>query len=529
MRIVQDQRVHGEQLEVWCKPGAAGSVAHFEIVTLHTLGDVVFYRGRLYVHSKDLRDDCLGLAHDAEGHPGRDRLCHRLSVSMRVGWPNVDREAAIWIASCTECQIDKTRVQHNHLLSGVSSPSIPTFPDHTWHLDLCGPFNGTTLIVVVDAFTHFMWIVSSRGGDSAQCIDALRRITLGVGHWPLILRVDDAKALNSTSFRALAASKQCTVLESPAYAQWTNGLAETRMHQIKMMMRAMGKQGAKGIIDGGASEDDIQGACVGLAELHNHSLCRTLACSPAQVRYGNVKPPQLEVVSGAFAYLPRPINWPPEAPLYTNMLCALQSVAMFTLSFAKLKDAAEKDAKRLLPPVYKKGDMVIQSLPLSLSSTTPSFRGPFRVLGPAAGSSWYNITDLENYDEGTFPFSVHVSALRRFNASRATESQLLARRLSDEAGIVLAITDHRAPIEPGREAEFLVTWDGCTEAVFTPGSLLTRLDLFKEYTTKHALSPGTFGLTEHWKPHPAATRDRSLRHKPAKPTAAQVPRHAAVQ
>ena len=512
LRIISDQRTFWGTLTAYADKGTAGSVPGFDIARLHGLGDVATYRGRLYVHSTEIRHDTFRLAHDADGHPGRDRLVWRITTLMRLGWPNIDRDAAGWIASCAECQLDKFRLQHDPLRSGVSNPSVPAFPDHTWHMDPCGPFNGWSLFVIVDAFTHYTWVIPLRGADASQCYDILARVALGVGHWPLSLRVDDAKNLNTGTFRTQAASHGCSIVEGPAYSQWTNGMAETRMHQIKMLIRAMGAAGLKPLLDApSASPDDILRACSRLAELHNHNHNRTLGASPAQVRYGNVRPCNLEIASGAFEYLGRPANWPIETPLYANALAALQATVAVTLTMAKLKDATENDAKRLAPHEYKDGDLVILQRPLSLESTKSNFSGPFRVLGQAAGPSWYNITQLENYADRVYPFSAHVSALKPFNAERTTIEQLLKRRLSDEFGIVKAVTAHKAPTAPGCEAEFLVTWDGCPDAIFTPASWLSRVRIFQDYIKLHNLTPSEFGLTADWKPSHATTAPRELR------------------
>jgi hypothetical protein len=143
---------------------------------------------------------------------------------------------------------------------------------------------------------------------------------------------------------------------------------------------------------------------------------------------------------------------------------------------------------------------VLQRLPLSLDSTKPSFRGPLRILGQSGplNGSWYNVCKLENYERRLAPFAVHVSALKRFDASRTTVDQLLARGLNGDFGIVSAITHHRPPAEAGGEVEFLVTFEGVSLPVYTPGSSLTRVTVFTEYVRDNKLDPARFQLNNDW-------------------------------
>jgi hypothetical protein len=204
-----------------------------------------------------------------------------------------------------------------------------------------------------------------------------------------------------------------------------------------------------------------------MATLHNNTYSRTIGCTPAEARYGNVRPSRSEFVSGAFAHIPRPINWPLEALPYGNQLAAFQQSVQVHLSMAKMTDATYKDGLRHMPAVYKRGDFVLQLVPLPMESTLPCWRGPFIVTGPSGDTttgSWYNVCKIEHFkkektagDSLESPFSVHVSALKKFDASRTTVAQLLARNLDDDYGVVLAVTHHRLPAAAGGEVEFLVT------------------------------------------------------------------------
>ena len=509
-RIVGDQRLASEVLATYCAEGAAGSRSGFTRSALGSLGDVVFYRGRLYVHSAASRAETMHLAHDADGHPGRDRLLERLHKQLRVGWPGIDTDVGIYLRSCTDCQISKTRSAVNHLDSGTSSPSVPAFPDHTWHADPFGPFDGWSFFVVIDAFTHFVWLVPSRGTDSSQCIDALAAVAVGVGHWPLNLRVDGARALNSREIREFLEARHCTVLESPGHSQFTLGMAENRVKQFKAQGRVAGDDSLRELCANNASEAVVRAACEALALAHNHSLCRTIGTTPMQARYGNPKPPPLELISGAFAHIPRPSEWPLEVEAYANRLSALQTCVSVSATLAKLSDAKAKDSVRAPAEEYKDGDFVLQKLPLSLDSTKPSYRGPLRVLGQSGprNGSWYNVCKLENYERRLAPFAVHVSALKRFDASRTTVDQLLSRGLNGDFGIVSAITHHRLPAVAGGEVEFLVTFEGSPLPVYTLGSSLNRVTIFTDYVHAHKLDPSQFNLNSDWTTRRARTGGR---------------------
>lgn len=119
------------------------------------LGPVAFYRDRLYV-PEGQRDAVLRLAHDAQGHPGRDALDHHLQYHLRVCWPNLVRDVARYLIACLPCQADKTRVTGNPRDAGSSHPTISPYPNHTWCLDVFGPFAGSRALImhVLPAISH---------------------------------------------------------------------------------------------------------------------------------------------------------------------------------------------------------------------------------------------------------------------------------------------------------------------------------------------------------------------------------------
>ena len=83
-------------------------------------------------------------------------------------------------------------------------------------------------------------------------------------------------------------------------------LLRQTIKQFKAQGRVAGDDSLRELCANNASEAVVRAACEALALAHNHSLCRTIGTTPMQARYGNPKPPPLELISGAFAHIPRP-------------------------------------------------------------------------------------------------------------------------------------------------------------------------------------------------------------------------------
>ncbi|KAL1419405.1 hypothetical protein MTO96_005140 [Rhipicephalus appendiculatus] len=109
---------------------------------------------------------------------------HRGVVAMKkcarsyMWWPGIDKDIETLAAECTACQSNQRAPPR----APVPDWDRPSKPWHTVHLDFAGPVDGSTFLVIVDAFNvhddkieavvHAMYVHCLRHFLPEQCLDA---------------------------------------------------------------------------------------------------------------------------------------------------------------------------------------------------------------------------------------------------------------------------------------------------------------------------------------------------------------------
>lgn len=367
------------------------------------IGPMAFYRDRLYV-PESTRDAVMKLAHDAQNHPGRDALDHFLQYDLRVCWPHLVRDVTRYISSCLPCQADKTRVTGNPRDAGGSQPTTPPFPNHTWQLDTFGPFEGWIYFVVVDAFTHYVWLIARRARTAESAVEALEMIHRGAGGMPLVLRVDGVRELSGNALKEFCLKHRCEVDVSPPHAPWTLGLAESKVKFFKQLERTCTDDGLRGLALAGASMAEMQSRWDNYATLYNYTRCRTIGVvAPAEAYHGLCKPSPVVLESEVERYFPRQPGWPADVKSFANQLAAFQMAINFRCSSHQLANASYIESladPATIAQTFQVGTFVLWrgDMRLSLESTRSVWRGPFRVCHVYPGSRpWVKICRLERF------------------------------------------------------------------------------------------------------------------------------------
>ena len=84
-----------------------------------------------------------------EGHPGISIM--KTLARMYVWWPGMNADIEKSVRRCGECQVQST--------PPLAPPNPWKWPSRPWarlHLDFAGPFQGKTILVLID--THSKWI-----------------------------------------------------------------------------------------------------------------------------------------------------------------------------------------------------------------------------------------------------------------------------------------------------------------------------------------------------------------------------------
>ena len=165
-------------------------------------------------------------------HPGISRM--KSLARQYVWWPGMDADLERKVKECSACQ------------SAQKSP--PCMPLHPWewphkpwlriHADYAGPFQGRTLLILVDAHSKWMDVHITSSATSAVTIEKMRSsfATLGL---PEIMVTDNGPAFTSMEFAQFMQRNGIRHVKTAPYHPASNGLAERTVQTVKEGLRKM--------------------------------------------------------------------------------------------------------------------------------------------------------------------------------------------------------------------------------------------------------------------------------------------------
>ena len=446
------------------------SSSPFEIINVSGVGDVVLFRGALYVptNATAARDRLITAAHDVSGHPGVHATVSALRAA-HVNWPGREADVRTFVASCVPCQ--RFKAPPSVANTGVSEPTASTHPYHLLYVDFIGPITGKYILAILDRFSGYLWLRSVASTASTSLIAGLTSLFDILGT-PNVLRVDSGSGNVSASLRKFVDERHVVLSPSPGYAPFTLGAVEGRNDTIRQLAQI--NFGADG--HGAADALTNQTTLNKIADMYNTTPNYT-GFSPFRIFRGYEPSTAVRELTGCNDVGNVNVEG------YVNSVSLLHLLTSIASSTSQLKAAHHRDSKRDELPKFNIGDYVLVWYP-PLHKLDTAYRGPF-VIESRRTPSWYfvrRLVDRGNVD--AVPFEVHVSRLRFFNASRTSVDRLLAHGLDTSYDIVTGIVSHR--IASDGQYEFEVTWsDGTT--TFSPPQLLSKVTLFKDYVASHGI------------------------------------------
>lgn len=197
----------------------------------------VILRGKRMYIPEGLRGRILRAAH--EGHPGHDKLLHRLRE--RVWWPMMTKDAETISVSCQACTL-------------VSAPDKPVpmkmreLPSGPWKelaIDFMatGSF-GKKLLVIVDYYSRYVDIRIQNGETAAETIGSLQEIFPILGY-PESLTTDNGEPFVSGEFQDFCKNWAIKLIHTPPLYAQANGLVERVNRGIKKRLQISNIEGRK--------------------------------------------------------------------------------------------------------------------------------------------------------------------------------------------------------------------------------------------------------------------------------------------
>eukprot|EP00731_Ephydatia_muelleri_P021050 Em0013g777a len=117
-------------------------------------------------------------------------------------------------------------------MRALASWNVPTEPWQRIHIDYAGPFEGSSWLVVVDAFSKWIEIKPQRSTTTSGTVKALREIFCRFG-LPRVIVSDNGPQFSSQEFKQFCDSNNIVHIRSTPYHPKTNGLAERAVRTFK--------------------------------------------------------------------------------------------------------------------------------------------------------------------------------------------------------------------------------------------------------------------------------------------------------
>lgn len=172
--------------------------------------DFVLKKGRLYKRTDDglkwvvprsARAQILQMYHDDNAHPGITKT--EELVRQRFWFPKLRKYVQDYLRACLNCLYVKPK--RGESCGAIHPIPKPQLPMDTIHMDHLGPFLQTTrknthLLVIVDAFTKYVWLWPCKSTTTKGVINFVEQLASIFG-FPRRIIADRGTAFKSEQFR----------------------------------------------------------------------------------------------------------------------------------------------------------------------------------------------------------------------------------------------------------------------------------------------------------------------------------------
>ncbi|QRW08776.1 Retrovirus-related Pol polyprotein from transposon opus [Ceratobasidium sp. AG-Ba] len=367
-----------------------------------------------------------GMAKRAGGHFGRDLTI--LTLQQEYHWPRMRQHATEAVTTCPRCKNFGPR-----LLSALLRPITRARPFDLLvgdYVSLPEGYGGyKTVLVLVDVYSRYLFAFpSKKPGTGKFTVDALTKVSDLIAK-PKSFMADGGSHFDCDEVRRWCESQGTQPLTTPAYAPWTNGLAEGT---IKLLVGRLKKLCAP---DVGETPDAGNEAAstptswpkhltTAVSQL-NDRLLDSLGYSPRELLTGMLSADRKAELNQSV--LARALT---DIDINMGLTYALRDDAHANaLEHArKRKRAFDKKARvvnYLAGDLVQKYDARLDETHSTVRKLAPRWSGPLRIVSRAANS--YELEDLAG---NTYSKAAHSRLLRPFHPRPGTTLADYAASLS---------------------------------------------------------------------------------------------------
>ena len=164
-------------------------------------------------------------------HPGIVRM--KALARLHVWWPTLDTDIEQLVRSCKICQ-----TSHGKALSTTDNPWI--WPHRPWqrvHVDYCGPFQGGSFLVIIDAKSKWLEVLCMSSTTAEATINTLRTVFATHGLLEELV-TDNGAQFIAQEFKDFVRSNKIKHILSAPYHPASNGEAERTVKTFKQSIKA---------------------------------------------------------------------------------------------------------------------------------------------------------------------------------------------------------------------------------------------------------------------------------------------------
>ncbi|CAI6346892.1 unnamed protein product [Macrosiphum euphorbiae] len=153
-----------------------------------------------------------------------------------IWWPGIDYDIQNITKSCVACLANS----NNPPKSVLHSWPWPEGPSQRIHLDFLGPVDGKMFIVIIDAFSKWLYVKHLLNITTVSTIKVLREY-FSIWGIPKKLVTDNGPSLCSYEMEEFLKINGVTHIKTPPYSPSTNGAAENAVKTFKMFLKKCAK------------------------------------------------------------------------------------------------------------------------------------------------------------------------------------------------------------------------------------------------------------------------------------------------
>ncbi|XP_062542038.1 uncharacterized protein K02A2.6-like [Armigeres subalbatus] len=164
------------------------------------------------------------------GHSGMVRM-KAISRSF-VYWPGIDNDIEDYVKHCTPC----SKTAKTPTKTTLESWPIPAKPWSRIHIDYAGPVDGVYFLIIVDPYSKWPEVHSTRSTTTKTTIKILNQTfaTFGI---PELIVSDNGTQFSSHEFQAFCTNQGIRHIRIAPYHPQSNGLAERFVDTLKRSLR----------------------------------------------------------------------------------------------------------------------------------------------------------------------------------------------------------------------------------------------------------------------------------------------------